>query len=63
MVDVIELSTYKESSAKENNMAEKITVVASKSETVVTRLVAGVELKLKQSGKHWVLTAKPEKSK
>ena len=63
MVDVIELSTYKESSAKENNMAEKITVVASKSETVVTRLVAGVELKLKQSGKHWTLTAKPEKAK
>lgn len=63
MVDVIELSTYKESSEKENNVAEKITVVASKSETVVTRLVAGVELKLKQSGKHWVLTAKPEKSK
>lgn len=44
-------------------MAEKITVVASKSETVVTRLVAGVELKLKQSGKHWTLTAKSEKAK
>lgn len=44
-------------------MADKITVVALKSETVVTRLVTGVELKLKQSGKHWTLTAKPEKSK
>ena len=63
MVDVTYLAAYKESSAKENSMAEKITVVASKSETVVTRLVTGVELKLKQSGKHWTLTAKPEKAK
>lgn len=44
-------------------MAEKITVVASKSETVVTRIISGVELKLKQSGKHWTLTAKSEKAK
>ena len=63
MVDVTDLTAYKESSEKENSMADKITVVASKSETVVTRLVTGVELKLKQSGKHWTLTAKPEKAK
>ena len=44
-------------------MAEKLTVVASKTETTITRLVAGVELALKQSGKHWVLSAKPEKAK
>ena len=63
MVDVIELSTYKESSTEEKNMADRITVVASKSETTVTRLIAGVELALKQSGKRWVLSVKPEKTK
>ena len=63
MVDVIELSTYTESSAKENNVADRITVVASKSETTITRLIAGVELALKQSGKRWVLSVKPEKTK
>ena len=41
----------------------KMTVVATRSETVITRLVTGVELALKQSGKSWTLTAKPEKSK
>lgn len=44
-------------------MADKITVKATPSETTVTRVVTGVELKLKQSGKHWTLTAKPEKAK
>ena len=63
MVDVIELATYKESSATEKDMTDRITVVATRSETVVTRLIAGVELALKQSGKHWTLSAKPEKSK
>ena len=63
MVDVIELSTYKESSTEEKNMADRITVVACKSETTVTRLIAGVELVLKQSGKRWVLSVKPEKTK
>jgi len=38
-------------------MAERITVVASKGSTTITRLVAGVELALKQSGKHWTLSA------
>ena len=28
-----------------------------------TRLVSGVELALKQSGKHWTLSAKPRKAK
>jgi hypothetical protein len=60
LVDESNESDYKELSAMENQMAEKITVVASKSETTVTRLVAGVELKLQQSGKHWLLSAKPE---
>jgi hypothetical protein len=63
MVDVIALAAYKESSEGEDDMADKITVVATKSETVITRLVTGVELALKQSGKHWTLTAKPEKNK
>lgn len=39
----------------------KLTVVASKGSTTITRLVAGVELALKQSGKHWTLSAKPRK--
>ena len=63
MVDVIDLAAYKDSSTQENNMTDRITVVATRSETVVTRLISGVELALKQSGKHWTLTAKPEKSK
>lgn len=37
-------------------MADKISVVATRSETTVTRLIAGVELALKQSGKHWMLS-------
>lgn len=60
MVDVIELAAYKESSEGDKDMAERITVVATKSETIITRLVSGVELALKQSGKHWILSAKPE---
>ena len=63
MIDVIEFSDYKESSQGDSDMADKITVTASKAETVVTRFISGVELALKQSGKHWTLTAKPEKSK
>jgi len=54
---------YKESSTEEKNMADRITVVASKSETTVTRLIAGVELALKQSGKRWILSVKPKESK
>jgi hypothetical protein len=61
MLELVVDNTYKESSATENDM--KMTVIATRSETVITRLVAGVELALKQSGKHWTLTAKPEKSK
>lgn len=61
MVDVIDFAAYKESSEGENDM--KMTVVATRSETTITRLVTGVELALKQSGKHWTLTAKPEKAK
>lgn len=56
MIDSNYESPYKQLSAKENNMAEKITVVATPSETIVTRLVAGVELALRQSGKHWMLS-------
>lgn len=55
MIDVLEESTYKDSSTKENDM--KTTVVASKDSTTVTRLVCGVELALKQSGKSWTLSA------
>lgn len=55
MIDVLEESTYKDSSTKETDM--KITVVASKGSTTITRLVCGVELALKQSGKHWTLSA------
>jgi hypothetical protein len=55
MVDVLEESTYKDSSTKETDM--KLTVVASKGSTTITRLVCGVELALKQSGKHWTLSA------
>jgi len=61
MLEPIVENSYKDSSEGENNM--KMTVVATRSETVITRLVTGVELALKQSGKHWTLTAKPEKSK
>lgn len=61
MLEPIVENSYKESSEGENNM--KMTVVATRSETVITRLVTGVELALKQSGKSWTLTAKPEKSK
>ena len=38
-------------------MAETITAVAAKGSTTITRLVCGVELALKQSGKSWTLTA------
>lgn len=61
MVDVIELAAYKELSEGENDM--KMTVVATKSETVVTRLIAGVELALRNSGKSWTLSVKPVKTK
>ena len=61
MVDVIDLTSYKDSSTEENIMAEKIQVVASKGGMTVTRLIAGVELALKQSGKHWTLSARPAK--
>lgn len=60
-VDVIDLAAYKDSSTEEIDMAEKMTVVASKGGVTVTRLIAGVELALKQSGKHWTLSAKPAK--
>lgn len=42
-------------------MAERITVEATRSETTVTRLICGVELALKTSGKAWTLSAKPTK--
>ena len=61
MLEPIVENSYKDSSEGENNM--KMTVVATRSETVITRLVTGVELALKQNGKSWTLTAKPEKSK
>ena len=63
MLELVVDNSYKESSTEEKNMADRITVVASKSETTVTRLIAGVELALKQSGKRWVLSVKPEKTK
>ncbi len=63
MLELVVDNGYKESSTEEKNMADRITVVASKSETTVTRLIAGVELALKQSGKRWILSVKPEKSK
>lgn len=63
MLELVVDNEYKESSTEEKNMADRITVVASKSETTVTRLIAGVELALKQSGKRWILSVKPEKSK
>jgi hypothetical protein len=56
MIDVLEESTYKDLSAMQENEM-KITVVASKGSTTITRLVAGVELALKQSGKSWTLSA------
>jgi hypothetical protein len=34
-------------------------VVATPSNTTITRLVSGVELKLQSTGKHWTLQAKP----
>lgn len=63
MVDVIDFSAYKESSEGDKAMAERITVVATKSETTITRLVAGVELALRNSGKSWTLSVKPGKQK
>lgn len=57
MLEIIVDNAYCETSTKEKNMAEKLTVVASKGSTTITRLVAGVELALKQSGKHWTLSA------
>lgn len=62
MLELVVDNVYKESSTEEKNMA-KLTVVATRSETVTTRLVAGVELALKQSGKSWTLSAKPKESK
>lgn len=61
MLELVVDNSYKDLSEGENDM--KMTVVATRSETVITRLVIGVELALKQSGKSWTLTAKPEKSK
>lgn len=55
MIDVLEESTYKDVSTKENDM--KLTVVPTKSGATITRLVCGVELALKQSGKSWTLSA------
>lgn len=63
MLELVVDNSYKDLSTEEKNMADRITVVASKSETTITRLIAGVELALKQSGKHWVLSVKPEKAK
>lgn len=63
MLELVVDNEYKESSTEEKNMADRITVVASKSETTVTRLIAGVELALKQSGKRWILSVKPKESK
>lgn len=62
MLELVVDNSYKESSTEEKSMA-KLTVVATRSETITTRLVAGVELALKQSGKSWILSAKPEKLK
>lgn len=40
---------------------ERVRVVAAPGLVSVTRLVAGVELALKQSGSRWVLSAKKQK--
>jgi hypothetical protein len=61
MLELVVDNTYKNVSATENVMAERITVVAFKSETTVTRLICGVELALRESGKSWILSAKPVK--
>ena len=63
MLELVVDNSYKDLSTEEKMMADRITVVASKSETTVTRLIAGVELALKQSGKRWVLSVKPKESK
>ena len=55
MLELVVDNSYCELSTKETDM--KITVVASKGSTTITRLVAGVELALKQSGKSWTLSA------
>lgn len=41
-----------------NQEKERVTVSAQPGTCEVTRLVAGVELKLQSSGKHWRLSAK-----
>lgn len=61
MVELYDLARYKGLSATEDNMAERITVQATRGETVVTRLICGVELALKTSGNMWTLSAKPVK--
>ena len=61
MLEIPTDNTYKDLSATENIMAERITVVATRSETTITRLITGVELALKQSGKSWSLSARPVK--
>jgi hypothetical protein len=63
MLELVVDNAYCDLSTQEKMMADRITVAASKSETTITRLVTGVELALKQSGKHWTLSVKPEKSK
>ena len=57
MLETATDNSYKDLSAmQEIEMAERITAVASKGSVTITRLVAGVELALKQSGKHWTLS-------
>lgn len=61
MLELVVDNTYKDLSATENVMADRITVVASKGSINTTRLICGVELALRESGKHWILSAKPVK--
>ena len=55
MIDATPESLYVYLSTKETDM--KITVVPTKSGATITRLICGVELALKQSGKSWTLSA------
>lgn len=54
-MDTTNESMYVYLSTKETDM--KITVVPTKSGATITRLICGVELALKQSGKSWTLSA------
>lgn len=54
-------STYKELSAKENSMTDKVIEARDEAEIASRIKAAQVVTRMQTNGSHWTLTAKPEK--